>query len=57
MKDYKTEARGGLPEIWVYEKVSDAEYKREDIALCGQRRLPVYTGRIGHRRMAACATL
>ena len=34
MKDYKTEARGGLPEIWVYEKVSDAEYKREDIALC-----------------------
>lgn len=34
MKIYRVESSGGFPEIWVYEKVSDTEYKKEDIALC-----------------------
>jgi len=33
MKDYENEARGGVPTIWIYKKVSDKEFSRNDIRI------------------------
>ncbi|WP_058304256.1 MerR family transcriptional regulator [Gorillibacterium timonense] len=33
MKDYEHEARGGMPIVWVYEKVSDRAFSRDEIRI------------------------
>ncbi len=33
MKDFDHESRGGLPTVWIYEKVSDKVFKKDDIRI------------------------
>jgi DNA-binding transcriptional MerR regulator len=40
MKDYQYESKGGMPIVWVYKKVSDKTYSRNEIRICDNTDLP-----------------
>ncbi|MDF2700199.1 MAG: transcription activator effector binding protein [Haloplasmataceae bacterium] len=40
MKDYDHESRGGIPTVWIYEKVSDKIFKKEEIRIRDKTDIP-----------------